>query len=70
MEEREHRLAQRSFVPSAGITTAPTPPTGASSAASTLLIVSQRGLPLVAQLSPANVHDAKLLRPPIQALPV
>lgn len=33
------------------------------------LIVDQRGLPWVAQLSAANVHDSRLLRPLVQALP-
>jgi transposase len=34
------------------------------------LIVDQRGLPLVVQISGANVHDSQLLRPLINALPL
>lgn len=33
------------------------------------VIVDQRGLPLVAQLSAANVHDSRLLQPLVQSLP-
>ena len=33
------------------------------------VIVDQRGLPLAAQLSAANVHDSRLLQPLVRALP-
>jgi hypothetical protein len=35
----------------------------ASSAANTNVFVDQRGLPLAAQISGAQVHDSRLLRP-------
>ena len=33
------------------------------------VIVDQRGVPLVSQLSAANVHDSRLLQPLVQSLP-
>jgi len=69
MGTRQHRLGQRSFPPSAGITPAPTPPTGANSVANTTSSSISGGLPLAVKLSAANVHDSKLLRPLVQSLP-
>jgi len=55
--------------PSAGITPAPTPPTGANSVANTTSSSISGGLPVAVKLSAANFHDSKLLRPLVQSLP-
>ncbi len=55
--------------PFGGTDTGPNPTDRGKCGCKHHLLVDQRGLPLVAQLSPANRHDCKMLAPLVAALP-
>ena len=56
--------------PHGGTLTGPNPTDRGKLGCKHHVIVDQRGLPLVVQISGANVHDSQLLCPLVNALPL
>ena len=69
MGTRQRRLGQRAIPPLDGQHTVPNPTDRGKLGCKHHLLVDQRGLPLVASISGAQVHDARMLIPLLEAIP-